>query len=111
MKTAHSIEDHLEVIRKGVRPKFEDGRPKKVVIVGAGMAGLVAGYDHPRATPPNIMPPMRKRLERPKASRVFFSYKKPRRCRVLQGFEPAFAGGLRPRNAALARAYRVIPER
>jgi len=27
---------------------------------------------------------------------------------VLQSFEPAFAGGSRPRNAALAQAYRVI---
>jgi hypothetical protein len=34
--------------------------------------------------------------------------KTPRLCRVLQGFEPAFAGGLVLRNAALAQAYRVI---
>jgi len=32
----------------------------------------------------------------------------PRKCRVLLSFEPAFAGGSRPRNAALAQAYRVI---
>jgi len=32
----------------------------------------------------------------------------PRKCRVLPSFEPAFAGGSRPRNAALAQAYRVI---
>ena len=32
----------------------------------------------------------------------------PRQCRVLLSFEPAFAGGSRPRNAALAQAYRVI---
>ena len=32
----------------------------------------------------------------------------PRRCRVLLSFEPAFAGGSLPRNAALAQAYRVI---
>ena len=32
----------------------------------------------------------------------------PRQCRALQSFEPAFAGGSRPRNAALAQAYRVI---
>ena len=32
----------------------------------------------------------------------------PRQCRVMQCFEPAFAGGSRPRNAALAQAYRVI---
>lgn len=35
----------------------------------------------------------------------------PRMCRVLRGFEPAFAGGLRPGNAALALAYRVVFER
>ena len=35
----------------------------------------------------------------------------PRKCRVLRGFEPAFAGGPRPRNAALALAYRFVPER
>ena len=34
--------------------------------------------------------------------------KKPRACRVLQGFEPAFAGGPLLENAALAQAYRVI---
>jgi hypothetical protein len=33
----------------------------------------------------------------------------PRKCRVMQSFEPACAGGPRPRNAALAQAYRVIP--
>jgi len=32
-------------------------------------------------------------------------------CRVLQSFEPAFAGGFLPRNFALAQAYRVIPVR
>ena len=32
----------------------------------------------------------------------------PRLCRVLLSFEPAFAGGSRSRNAALAQAYRVI---
>ena len=43
--------------------------------------------------------------------RSFDINKKPRRCRVLQSFEPAFAGGPLNRNSALARAYRVIPER
>ncbi len=37
--------------------------------------------------------------------------KVPRTCRVLRSFEPAFAGGLRLRNAALAQAYRVISVR
>lgn len=29
-------------------------------------------------------------------------------CRVLRGFEPAFAGGIRLQDAALAEAYRVV---
>lgn len=29
-------------------------------------------------------------------------------CRVLQSFEPAFAGGSSPENFALAQAYRVV---
>ena len=37
--------------------------------------------------------------------------KMPRTCRVLRSFEPAFAGGPRLRNAALAQAYRVISVR
>ncbi|MBI3738909.1 MAG: FAD-dependent oxidoreductase, partial [Chloroflexi bacterium] len=49
MKSAHSIQDYLDVIRKGIKSKFKDGKPKKVVIVGAGMAGLVAGYELKRA--------------------------------------------------------------
>jgi len=39
---------------------------------------------------------------------VFSCKKLPRLCRVSPGFEPAFAGGSLPRNAALAQAYRVI---
>ena len=49
MKTAHSMDEYLGVIRNGIRSRFEDARPKKVVIVGAGMAGLVAGYELKRA--------------------------------------------------------------
>jgi hypothetical protein len=33
--------------------------------------------------------------------------KRPPLCRVLQGFEPAKAGGFRPTGSALAPAYRV----
>ena len=43
---------------------------------------------------------------------LFFPYfqflKIPRSCRVLQGSEPALAGGVRPGTSALARAYRVM---
>ena len=54
MKPVHSIHDYLDVIRKGISPESKDsqttaGRPKKVVIVGAGVAGLVAGYELKRA--------------------------------------------------------------
>ena len=43
MKLAHSIQEYLDVIRKDIRSEFKDGKPKKVIIVGAGVAGLVAG--------------------------------------------------------------------
>ncbi len=38
--------DHLTLIKKGLPPT---GRPQKVVVVGAGMAGLVAAYELMRA--------------------------------------------------------------
>ena len=49
MKPSYSVLDYLEVIRNGIRSKFKDGKPKKVLIVGAGVAGLVAGYELKRA--------------------------------------------------------------
>jgi monoamine oxidase len=49
MKLVHSIQDYLGVIRNGIRSGFKEGKPKKVVIVGAGVAGLVAGYELKRA--------------------------------------------------------------
>jgi len=45
MQTAHSIQDYLDVVTQGIRKKFGDGKPKKVIIVGAGLAGLSAGYE------------------------------------------------------------------
>ncbi len=42
----HSIPQHLDVIRRGISTGF--GRPlqsKRVIVVGAGIAGLVAGYE------------------------------------------------------------------
>jgi monoamine oxidase len=39
------VDDYLSVIRSGIRKQFGDARPKRVVIVGAGVAGLVAGYE------------------------------------------------------------------
>lgn len=49
MKSAHSIQDYLGVIRNGIKSKFGDGKPKNVVIVGAGLAGLAAGCELKRA--------------------------------------------------------------
>jgi monoamine oxidase len=49
MQAEYSIQDYLEVVRQGIAKKFEGGKPKKVVIVGAGLAGLAAGYELKRA--------------------------------------------------------------
>ena len=49
MKSEHSIQDYLDVIRQGIGKKFDSSKPKKVVIVGAGIAGLAAGYELKRA--------------------------------------------------------------
>lgn len=39
------VDDYLGVIRDGIRKQFGDARPRRVVIVGAGVAGLVAAYE------------------------------------------------------------------
>ncbi len=49
MQSAHSIQDYLDVVKGGIAKKFGDGKPKRVVIVGAGLAGLSAGYELRRA--------------------------------------------------------------
>ena len=49
MQTAHSMDEYLQVIDGGLRAKFGDSKPRKVVIAGAGMAGLVAGAELKRA--------------------------------------------------------------
>jgi len=49
MHSEHSIQDYLDVVKQGIAKKFGDGRPKRVVIVGAGLAGLAAGYELKRA--------------------------------------------------------------
>jgi phytoene dehydrogenase-like protein len=56
MKTAHSMDEYLAVIESGIRSRFPEGKPKQVVIVGAGMAGLVAGYELKRAGHTPIIP-------------------------------------------------------
>jgi monoamine oxidase len=49
MQGRHTIEDHGRIIRDGLEKSHPGGRRKKVVIIGAGMAGLVAGYELKRA--------------------------------------------------------------
>jgi monoamine oxidase len=43
------VDDYLDVIRSGIAGKFGGARPRKVVIVGAGVSGLVAAYELLRA--------------------------------------------------------------
>jgi monoamine oxidase len=43
------IQDYIDVVKRGIVKKFEAGKPKKVIIVGAGLAGLAAGYELKRA--------------------------------------------------------------
>jgi monoamine oxidase len=40
-----SIQDFVEIVKHGFSKKIQGGGPKKVVIVGAGIAGLAAGYE------------------------------------------------------------------
>ncbi|MCE9646325.1 MAG: flavin monoamine oxidase family protein [Chloroflexi bacterium] len=40
-----SIQDYVDIVKQGISKKAKDGRPKKVVIVGAGLTGLAAGYE------------------------------------------------------------------
>lgn len=50
MHTRHSISDYVQVVHEGISKQFEGtGEKKKVVIVGAGLAGLSAGYELLRA--------------------------------------------------------------
>jgi len=45
MRSEHSIQDYVDVVKQGIVKKFSAGNPKKVIIVGAGLAGLSAGYE------------------------------------------------------------------
>ena len=42
---AEKADDYLDVIRNGIRKQFGDAQPRRVVIVGAGVSGLVAAYE------------------------------------------------------------------
>ena len=46
MHSSHSISDYVRVVQGGISKQFEAvGGKKKVLIVGAGLAGLSAGYE------------------------------------------------------------------
>lgn len=49
MRTAHSIDEYIRVIRYGIEGMPSPRPNKRVVIVGAGMAGLVAAHELKRA--------------------------------------------------------------
>ena len=49
MQSAHSIQDYRDIVKMGIDKKFSTDKPKKVIIVGAGLAGLSAGYELKRA--------------------------------------------------------------
>ena len=45
MQTKHSIPDYVDIVKQGIAKKFHSERPKKVIVVGAGLAGLSAAYE------------------------------------------------------------------
>src|SRR5574339_180322 len=45
MQTQHSISDYVNVVKQGIASSFRSERRKKVIIVGAGLAGLSAAYE------------------------------------------------------------------
>src|SRR5918996_5473220 len=45
MQAKHSIQDYGQVVKNGIAKSFKGERPKKVLIVGAGLAGLSAAYE------------------------------------------------------------------
>ncbi len=49
MKSDLTLQDYVDVVNHGMTHKFEEGQRKKVIIVGAGLAGLSAAYELLRA--------------------------------------------------------------
>ena len=49
MQSERSIQEYIEVVQQGIVKMFGEGKPKKIVIIGAGLAGLSAGYELKRA--------------------------------------------------------------
>jgi Flavin containing amine oxidoreductase len=92
---------HDEIVKPEGRIHFagEHASLYHAWIQGAFESGLSAAIAVHQA-------PLRKTLRVSRTLRVCIFI--PRQCRVSRSFEPAFAGGSLPRNAALAQAYRVI---
>lgn len=49
MHSERSIQDYIEIVNRGISKQSDAGKPKKVIVVGAGLAGLSAGYELKRA--------------------------------------------------------------
>ncbi len=49
MNSELSIQDYIDIVKQGINKKIDTGKPKKVIVVGAGLAGLAAGYELKRA--------------------------------------------------------------
>jgi monoamine oxidase len=45
MKSEHTLKEYVDVVKRGIAKKFKPAKPKKIVVVGAGLAGLSAGYE------------------------------------------------------------------
>jgi monoamine oxidase len=41
----YPVQDYVDVVNQGLDKKFKKGKPKRVIIVGAGLAGLAAGHE------------------------------------------------------------------
>ena len=49
MRSEHAIQDYIDIVRHGITKRFDASQPKKVIIVGAGLAGLAAASELKRA--------------------------------------------------------------
>jgi monoamine oxidase len=49
MSSELSIQEYIDIVKQGIAKKFKAEKQKKVIIVGAGLAGLAAGYELKRA--------------------------------------------------------------
>jgi monoamine oxidase len=45
MTSDDHIQEYVDVAKQGIAKRYKDGKPKKVIIVGAGLTGLAAGYE------------------------------------------------------------------